>query len=126
MYIIYIIYIYMKKSCIHTTRWWFLEPRFLPRFSAPRRSAQEEITMSLERKGADAVNDAPAVPAAPAPEAPAPPEPSPPPEEAAPPEPEEKEEEEKAETWKQLVYDIHYQLVYISQISIFDITNITS
>ena len=72
-----------------------VEPRWSPWSQLP----QEEITMSLERKGvSDPAADAPAVPAAPA-EA-APPEPSPPPEEAAPPEPEEKEEEEKAETWE--------------------------
>ena len=69
-----------------------VEPRWSPWSQLP----QEEITMSLERKGvSDPAADAPAVPAAPAP-----PEPSPPPEEAAPPEPEEKEEEEKAETWE--------------------------
>eukprot|EP00435_Cladocopium_sp_Y103_P017342 s3338_g4.t1 len=57
-------------------------------------AAAEEITMSLERKGADA-----APPNTPAPPAPAPPEPSPPaePEEAAPPEPEEEKEEEEEE-----------------------------
>ena len=93
---------YTYHKMVHCTRWTALvEPRWSPWSQLP----QEEITMSLERKGvSDPAADAPAVPAVPAaPAEAAPPEPSPPPEEAAPPEPEEKEEEEKAETWEWII-----------------------